>query len=224
MEKMDLAEVAFQLLQWAEYGDIPNFKKTIDSDSESEEEGNKETEEKPKWADDVVQTSVDLPEADDPPGFESDIALRPYQKQALHWMKGRETDPSNRDTIEKELELLAELTPNAAKVKHQNIYRQQEKDVVCECGPVLVNEKARETVKTIDGQVNPVNHPLWQRRYLASSDFSSALCFYVNEVVGVATALPPEPPKPSNGGILADAMGLVSALKCCYMLRHCAPR
>lgn len=61
---------------------------------------------------------------------------------------------------------------------------------------------------TIDGIRNPVSHPLWERRFLASADKESALSFYVNELLVVASSRPPSPPRHAVGGVLADSMGL----------------
>ena len=85
----------------------------------------------------------------------------------------------------------------------------QTQEIVCDIGPVVVTEEGQKKSTTLDGQVNPVNHPLWKRRFLAEPDLSRSVSFYVNELLGVATYRPPEPPKPCSGGILGDAMGLV---------------
>ncbi|KAL3806165.1 hypothetical protein ACHAXA_004494, partial [Cyclostephanos tholiformis] len=53
-----------------------------------------------------------------------------------------------------------------------------------------------------------VHHPLWKRRYLATNDMGRVYAFYVNEMLGIASASPPTPPKKCVGGILADEMGL----------------
>jgi len=54
----------------------------------------------------------------------------------------------------------------------------------------------------------PARHPLWHRRFLADEGLDAAVSFYVNEVLGVGSAEPPNPPRECRGGILADAMGL----------------
>jgi hypothetical protein len=62
--------------------------------------------------------------------------------------------------------------------------------------------------KTLDGVENSVNHPLWDRRFLASPNKESVISFYVNELLCVASSKPPNLPRHCVGGILADAMGL----------------
>ena len=235
---MDLAECVFNLLQWAQYGDVPEFKPAAeeakkDGDNELTQQGTNESEEsgddeildesafeeegkQDAWAEGVVEAAskdplADLPEMDDPTGLS--VTLRPYQRQALCWMWKRETDPANRAVVEQELKLLSELARNKASSSSSqanNIYQQtqQTAEVSCDCGPVLVSEAGAAKSTTVDGDVNPVTHPLWQRRYLACDELKSSISFYVNELLGVASAKSPNPPKQCVGGIEADAMGL----------------
>jgi hypothetical protein len=214
-----IAEAAFALLQWAQYGDDPTFepptkddesKDSSDEEVEVMEEDDFEAEgedkkDPPEWAKNVVNEGMRLPEACDPVGFKGNVVLRPYQRQALHWMLERESGSDNREELEKELTLLAELGRNASRLRP---IEPAEKDIVCEVGPVRVSPSMATKCKTIDGVENPVNHPLWQRRFLASLDKENAISFYVNELLGVASSKPPNPPRHCVGGILADAMGL----------------
>ena len=66
---------------------------------------------------------------------------------------------------------------------------------------------------TIHGDVDPVQHPLWQRRFLTTDGLNAAVCFYVNEVLGVASSQPPNPPRQCVGGILADSMVSAQGLR-----------
>lgn len=154
---------------------------------------------------------ANVAEMPDPSGLKN-ISLRPYQRQALSWMWKRETDRSNRDDLEKELNLLAELARSKDKQVMQplEVYQQDDnkEEISCECGPVLVSVDGAAKSTTIDGTVNPITHPLWQQRFLAYNGMKSSISFYVNELLGVATAQPPRPPRQCVGGIEADAMGL----------------
>jgi SNF2 family DNA or RNA helicase len=211
---------AFALLQWAEYGDDPTFvpptreeTKEESSDEEVEvlgEDGfeaeDQVKKDSPDWAKNVVDEGMRLAETSDPVGFTGKVVLRPYQRQALHWMLNRESASDNRDELEKELTLLAELSRNASRLRPMDPPTEQ--DIVCEVGPVRVSPSMASKSKTINGVENPVNHPLWQRRFLASPDKESVISFYVNELLGVASSKPPNPPRHCVGGILADAMGL----------------
>ncbi|KAL3793573.1 hypothetical protein ACHAW5_002853 [Stephanodiscus triporus] len=91
----------------------------------------------------------------------------------------------------------------------------------CDCGPVVVRDAAvascaipvidrdRGDGNDCDGaKAKYVHHPLWKRRFLATEDMGQAYAFYVNELLGIASASPPDPPKMCVGGILADEMGL----------------
>jgi SNF2 family DNA or RNA helicase len=226
--RLPLAEAAFALLQWAQYGDDPKFeppdsKQAVEEDSDSAsdelsvlneddfEAGSNEEKEAEEWTRNVVdETSTvakesDLPEADDPAGFTNDVVLRPYQRQALYWMIQRESEDEDRKEIEKELTLLAELSRNKS---HHPVMDPPKQDITCEVGPVRVSESMAQKSCTIDGVENPVTHPLWQRRFLASADKTRAISFYVNELLCTASSKPPNPPRQCAGGILADAMGL----------------
>lgn len=233
--RLPITEAAFDLLQWAEYGDVPEFQVPGDAADTNESAGNTEEDEEDEDAilneDEFEEASVaestaeakewdqqvnganswmmTLPEATDPKGFK-DVSLRPYQRQALHWMMKREQQGESREELEKQLTLLSELATNQkprASTSH-NDNMPSGKEIVCDCGPVLVSQAARKRSKTVDGQVDPVNHALWQRRYLASEHLNESISFYVSELLGVATHRPPDPPKPCSGGILADSMGL----------------
>jgi hypothetical protein len=180
-----------------------------------------------------------LPEApDDPVGFKDGIRLcRPYQSQALYWMMQREkgvlmdcsSNSSANDTepdsvMQEQMNLLSELVDTAASAKHRpsSLQPQQGRDVVCECGPVLLSARAQSQTKTLYGQaICPgVSHPLWSRRFLVKADAfvdasslslsisknsnniksaAETMCFHVNEVLGVARHEPPEPPTPCRG-------------------------
>ena len=238
VHELDLGESAFNVLQWAHYGDVPDFTPAATDDdgkdektlmerqsssdvdesaddvvldeSEFEVEGKQDA-----WAARVVEAAsknplADIPEVPDPDGLA--VTLRPYQRQALYWMWKRETDPSNRLVVEAELKLLSELAGN--KAPNRSLHgsgidgNHQKADVSCECGPVLVSDAAAAKSTTIDGDINPVTHPLWQRRFLASDNMRATVSFYVNELLGVASARSPNPPKQCVGGIEADAMGL----------------
>jgi SNF2 family DNA or RNA helicase len=187
-----------------------------DADEEILDESAFEEEQKADaWAEGVVAAAskdplANLPEMPDPKGLT--VTLRPYQRQALSWMWKRETDPSNRDVVEKELKLLSELARNKTQQQNASIdaYQNQQTtaDIFCDCGPVLVSKEGTTKSTTIDGEVDPVTHPLWQRRFLAYDDMQSSISFYVNELIGIASDKSPNPPKQCVGGIQADAMGL----------------
>lgn len=213
---LELTDAAFALLQWAEYGDVPEFKVpenfSVDPSSDEDE---------PLCTEDAFQANVTeeltsiaknllaqdgtklLVEAPDPKGLKG-ITLRSYQRQALSWMSQREKEPSSRYHVQNELELLSELNKSKKKQRNFNV----ETEVSCEdSGPIRVSELGARKSKTLNGDINTVNHPLWERRYLAIGD-SAAVCFYVNEFVGIASAVPPAPPRQCAGGMLCDAMGL----------------
>jgi SNF2 family DNA or RNA helicase len=199
-----LAEAAFGLFQWAEYGDVyefetPEKESEVDQETTSDEDDEESTEQGRQLDQSINASKTNLPCTDEPSGLQ--VTLRAYQKQALWWMLQRETSGESRIELEQQLELLAEL----AGTKLQS---QPTCDVQCECGPVLVSPAAREETRTLDGQVNPLVHPLWKQRFLASHDLSETRCFYVNELLGTARHTSPTPPTPCSGGILADAMGL----------------
>jgi SNF2 family DNA or RNA helicase len=228
VESVDLAESAFKLLQWAQYGDVPDFKQSEtklqatqatqedSDDGELLDESAFETEDGKRpdtWAKDFIEASskdpiADLPVMANPEGLQ--VTLRPYQGQALSWMWKRETDHGNRELVEKELMLLSELARNKAKSNssYVDVYNVDEKEVSCECGPVVVSKEGAAKSSTVGGEINPVTHPLWQRRFLARDNLSSAVSFYVSELLGIASATPPRPPQLCVGGIEADSMGL----------------
>ena len=88
---------------------------------------------------------------------------------------------------------------------NHNSYTKKQPAITCDCSPVIVSEEAQNDARTIiDNQINPMNHPLWERRYLASYDMKTPYLFYVNELMNTATISPPEPPQPCSGGTLAD--------------------
>lgn len=168
-----------------------------------------------------------LPELSDPIGFKAGIELRPYQRQALYWMCRREgyvcdemdTDNDNNGGGEMggDMELLAELAGTMANNSDPSIVMMcGSKAISCDCGPVVVwdDNVASSSIPVADyGQSNPsqktyIHHPLWRRRFLATDDLTTVYSFYVNELLGIASCIPPNPPKQCVGGILADSMGL----------------
>ena len=227
--KLPLVEAAFQLLQWAEYGDVPEFHPplaheqideddAIEMDEQDFEDASvaESTAEAKQWAAAIAKRdssndwASSLPESEDPEGFVKGVSLRPYQKQALFWMSKRENEGETKGELLEQLQLMSELSKGEGRTSKSTAsgVQQGRKDIHCECGPVVLSEKAMKESMTVDGEVDPVSHPLWKRRFLASYDFSKSISFYVNEVLGIATHAPPEPPKPCSGGILSDAMGL----------------
>lgn len=239
--KMSLPETAFAFLQWAEYGDLPEIPdftaaaKEDDNDT-SENSSSEDTvmlneedfkaeeqgaQANPDWAKSVNNAESDksstLPEMKDPSGFKASVVLRPYQRQALHWMMQREQFGESREELEKELALLSEMangkqkTSNSSLLSWQGKSNETKPDIYCDCGPVQVSETAKKEAKTLDGESNPVNHPLWKTRYLGNRNLQGATLFYVNELLGVATCHPPPPPKQCSGGILVSTCPL----------RHC---
>lgn len=179
----------------------------------------------PEWANSIIEHAGgdneqtlpskevpgQLPEESDPDGLRSDITLRPYQRQALHWMLQREDDSPDRNDLTREMELLAELAATsasgaAAAGSAPSSHFGNPNTITCECGPVLVSDEMAMKSVTIHGDIDPVQHPLWQRRFLTTDGLKSAVCFYVNEVLGVASSQPPNPPRQCVGGILADSM------------------
>ena len=183
-----------------------------EEDFAAEEE---ESDETPEWAKSVNNAESDsskqqrLPELDDPVGLDDSVVLRPYQRQALYWMMKREQEGESREELEQELALLSELAAHQNPSCHSDAPgggSTAQQDIVCDCGPVLVSEAGRKAAKTLDGQANPVNHPLWKPRYLAQRGMGGAVLFYVNELLGIATCHPPAPPQQCSGGILADDM------------------
>ena len=164
-----------------------------------------------------------LSELSDPTGFKKDIKLHAYQREALHWMCRREgvhiKGEMNSNSLEDEtgeLDLLAELVSLSASDNSDPSI--QDKAVSCDCGAVVVSNELLESGEIVpvaeygkerkEGTNNYHHHPLWKRRFLATGGLTSVYSFYVNELLGVASAFSPDPPKHCNGGILADAMGL----------------
>jgi len=162
----------------------------------------------------ATEWATTLPEAEDPSGLADGVTLRPYQRQALYWMTKREREGESRKDLEEQLSLLSELASSSSTggIKSSSVvaFHGKEnagKEIICDCGPVLVSDEARKRSKTVDGEVNALTHPLWKQRFLASGDMKETLSFFVNELLGVATHRPPPPPQPCSGGILADVMG-----------------
>lgn len=222
--RLPMTEAAFGLLQWAEYGDVLEFEPPAEAKTDDSETANVELNEADFEEASVAESTAEgkeldsslttdwamlLPEAEDPIGLKDGIVLRPYQRQALYWMSKREVEGESREELESQLNLLAELAADG-KAKATSFPGKENggPDIVCDCGPVIVSQAAQKLSKTVDGQVNPVNHPLWKRRFLAAPSMNEAVSFYVNELLGVATHRPPVPPTPCSGGILADSMGL----------------
>eukprot|EP00977_Amphora_coffeiformis_P001266 scaffold261_cov170-Amphora_coffeaeformis.AAC.14 len=233
----NLEQAAWDLLQWAQNGDVPDFSterralqdSNVDSEGKEEELDEKdfedsseeETSDKAKeWSASLTsaERTSRLPECDDPVGLR-DVQLRPYQRQALEWMRRREVDTQTREEQEEQLALLTELsrTNQASNCSPSHTASQ---DILCDCGPVQASSEARERAMTCDGEVNPASHPLWQRRFLTDPDRKELIVFFVNEFMGIASHRPASPPKPCSGGILADAMGLgVSRQKMKFYLK-----
>ncbi|KAL3756862.1 hypothetical protein ACHAWU_005124 [Discostella pseudostelligera] len=145
------------------------------------------------------------------------------------FIKGEMGQIDHDDDVDEELNLLLaeQLTPSVLTLAKGNDTLERvwdgDEDAVasCTCGPVVVRDETVASSLEYDGSEtnaeNPnsrkrgkyIQHPLWQQRYLvAANDFNSVFAFYVNELMGIASARPPKPPKQCCGGILADAMGL----------------
>ena len=194
-------------------------------------------EEAKEWTQSMYRSKDNLPEAAQPHMFtEHSVTLRSYQRQALHWMMERERHANTKTSFEfqRQLEMLAELARegedegNIRRPTRSSILERTNEicDVICECGPVIVSEEVALQSTTLDGVVDPVIHPLWQRRFVwkvrgeestscstgkLESDSSTkplVYSFYVNELLKTASKDAPDPPKECVGGILADAMGL----------------
>jgi hypothetical protein len=185
------AQAAFELLQWAEYGDVPDFRaakkeeETSGDDDDDDDDGIELKEEDFETESAAESTakgkelqqsvaeesmkhwSTQLPEEEDPVGLADGISLRPYQKQALHFMLQREQTGASRDELEEQLALMAELSANASNNHKSGVAAVfpagSQMDIVCDRGPVVVSEEGRKKAKTLDGEVNPVSHPLWKR-------------------------------------------------------------
>lgn len=177
-------------------------------------------------------------ELPDPTGFKDGVVLRPYQRQALYWMCRREgltleqLKVDGKDGIsDGEIDLLAEL---ASSMTHSSsglgdVQMLGGNGIACDCGPVVVGDDALASSavpvvdyeKTTDLGRKYVHHPLWKRRYLANKNLTTVYAFYVNELLGIASASPPNPPKQCVGGILADQMGLGEMMYCVSQLMIC---
>ena len=181
---------------------------------EEEEEAETDTNRKDPQPHVVPEEPADwarsLPQADNPPGFTDGMELRPYQKQALYWMRRREVHGTCREQLQEELHLLQELAQEQEQGQPQldawtaNDNDDDKAGIHCECGPVLVSAAAQHESTTLEGDCHPLVHPLWKTRYLASPDRTHAVSFYVQELLGLARRTPPAPPTPCSGGILAD--------------------
>jgi hypothetical protein len=188
-----------------------------------------------EWTQSMYRSNENLPDATQPHMFtEHSVTLRSYQRQALHWMMERERHANTKTSHEfqRQLELLAELAREGEEGKKQSNKRSSifeptsaGCEVECDCGPVVVSEKTALQSTTLDGVVDPVIHPLWQRRFvwkrqehestsrtgkMESNNITKpyVYSFYVNELLKTASKDAPDPPKECVGGILADAMGL----------------
>lgn len=216
-DELSTAEAAFQLIQWAEYGDdIPDYAKEKHDDTEDEEtvagddkdsnnlyEGDEEDAIQQPHADESTLSGASvLKEALDPPGFTNGVSLRPYQRQALFFLNERETVGADREQVAMQLNLLRELSEatKTARTMPMSPCSPKKKAITCDCGPVRLAKP--EESSTLGGEVNPVNHPLWKRRFLATPSLDKSFVFYVNELLGVALSKPPPPPSPCSGGIL----------------------
>lgn len=132
------SRAAFDLLQWAHYGDVPTFDIPKD-ESQDEDEQNVQLEKSPKDTPEEVDeenldhvtlnidsnddanplakeicscSSSDLLEESDPIMLTNNgIELRSYQRQGLHWMMLREENANTKDSdaFQKQLQLLADL-------------------------------------------------------------------------------------------------------------------
>jgi SNF2 family DNA or RNA helicase len=212
------AKAAFALLQWAQNGETYDFgkqdeqssssdSKTSSSDDDDDEEQLLSLEEEAAAHDVQEDSGLDLTkptecqEADEPEHL--DCTLRPYQKEALWWMMQRELEHENEESMRQQLQVLRELASVKTSVAHDHPV-----GIHCDCGPVLVHTAEKAPSVVDNGTCADLNHPLWERRYLCSSDRKHALSFYVQPLFGMALSSPPLPPRPCRGGLLCDAMGL----------------
>ena len=171
-----------------------------------------------------------LPEQKEPPGFKA--SLRPYQRQALYWMIQRENKDEAEEWSNQRLQLLRDLQSSTSSSTNKDNTNgpdgivvigsiNSSKAIHCDtCGPVHVNlvrtnappisEAIHNEHHNHSDQEQPINHdhhhPLWERRYLASSNGQYAISFYVQPMLGLASPSRPPPPQPCRGGILADSM------------------
>jgi DNA repair protein RAD5 len=135
-----------------------------------------------------------------------------------------------------QLQLLTELAETAAGTAgsmSRSAYcssgeQQLQNPITCDCGPVLIDpEKISApavglvsdtvlrnpttkiaTASINDGDSDDLTHPLWEKRYLCNATRTQTISFFVHPFFRKAVAVPPSPPKPCRGGILADSMGL----------------
>ncbi|KAK1739879.1 SNF2 family helicase [Skeletonema marinoi] len=127
-----------------------------------------------------------------------------------------DTDNNGGSETGGDMDLLAELAGTTSTNSDPSIVMYGSKAISCDCGPVVVSDDnvASSSIPVVDyGQTNPsrkkyIHHPLWRRRFLATDDLTTVYSFYVNELLGIASCAPPNPPKQCVGGILADSMGL----------------
>lgn len=178
-------------------------------------------EETPDWVQDLYSkhepASEENIEIADPMMLnEKGIHLRCYQRQALNWMIYREEHASEHGSKEfkEHFDLLSELS-SISYSPDSSLYDGDDSkvDVQCAVGPVKVSRELAERSITLDGnRSSHVSHPLWQKRFLWSKgpdgNGKEIYCFYVNELLQMASKAPPNPPKQCRGGILADSMGL----------------
>ena len=187
------------------------------------------------WTQSMYRSNDNLPEATQPQMFtEHSVTLKCYQRQALHWMMERERHANTKSSLEfqQQLEMLAELAREGEDCKTKipttsSIFEPKSESchIKCDCGPVAVSEKMAIESTTLDGEKDPVIHPLWQRRFVWNRQEQKSISragkiesnndtnppvysFYVNELLKTASKDAPDPPKECVGGILADAMGL----------------
>ena len=207
VENCNATESAFNLLQWAEYGDVPavlssgaSEKKHDDDGDEDDSGADKEIMDETDFAAETVtdpskehpmdmfRSDVTVEETPDPLGLQNGVVLRPYQRQALSWMMKREDEnPPSGDQVF-DLQLLSEVAGArelfvSKPSQHTDLYRLPE--ISCDCGPVRVSEEGARQAKCL-GQRNsptakdPVQHPLWKRRFLATEGMESVVSFYVS--------------------------------------------
>lgn len=247
------SKAAFDLLQWAHYGNLPlfevpleeekkdkeddsNFKVTLNSEidlSEEEDLDNVvviEDESTSLLAQEICNTNTSteaLPEEDDPIMLnKKGIELRSYQRQGLRWMMDREKSANTKESsaYREQMKLLADLASSYRSTKARGVctYTKTNEGVECEVGPVLVSDGFAESAKTLDGAIDPVVHPLWERRFLwdrsKGNNAGAVYSFYVNELLQTASKFSPRPPKEACGGILADAMGLGKTVICISLI------
>jgi hypothetical protein len=161
-------------------------------------------------------------EMNDPIVFRNkNVNLRPYQKQALYFMIQREWHGMTIEQINDQTNLLNELiieqnqrnTSLSVFVRNRQDQQQQQNnnnkiEIICDCGPVIVTEEGQTKSMTYNGTTNPIQHPLWQHRFVSTLDMKHSIIIFVNELLGIVTHIPPKLPNYCSGGILADAMGL----------------